>query len=491
MKLSRSTLAGTVLGVVLGAVLTAALLPYLSPAPTAETLTKERKPDYWVAPMDANYRRDKPGKSPMGMDLIPVYSDENAATGGPSRSDKGQISIAPEMINNLSVRTATAEWGALQSSINSVGYVKYDEDRMVHIHPRVEGWVDKLYTKAAGDPVKKGDPLYALYSPQLVNAQEEFLLAVRSDNKRLIQASANRLKVFHIDDAFITALRKTQQVQQTVKFYAPQSGVIDNLPIREGFYVKPDTTMMSIATLEDVWVEVEIFERQVSLIETGLPVAITMDYQPNEIWHGVIDYIYPTLDPQTRTLRVRVRVANKDAALKPNMFAQVAIETKPRPRALLVPRDAVIRTGSQNRVVLALGDGRFKSVAVDLGNSNALYSEIKGGLEPDDQVVVSAQFLLDSESSKTSNFARMSSDEADHRGMDHGAMNHGAMNHGAMNHEAMNHEAMNHETMNHETMNHETMNHETMNHGEMNHGEINDEAMDHSKMNHSKMNHSE
>ena len=285
--------------------------------------------------------------------------------------------------------------------------MQYNQDQLIHIHPRVEGWVETLYVKAAGDQVKQDEPLYTLYSPQLVNAQEEFVLALKRNNPVLIRAAKARLKSLNVSDGFISRLQKSQQVLQNIKFYARQGGVVDELNIREGFYVKPDTSMMSIAQLDEVWVEAEVFERQAELIRVGLPVTMTLDYLSGQRWQGQVDYIYPTLDAKNRTLRVRLRFDNQGHQLKPNMFAQVSIHSQVAEKHLIVPKEAVIRTGSQNRVVVALGEGRFKSVEVTLGRSDAANTEILSGVMADDEVVTSAQFLIDSESSKNSDFKRM------------------------------------------------------------------------------------
>lgn len=374
---------------------------------------EHKQPLYWVAPMDPNYRRDQPGKSPMGMDLIPVYQNE-----GSNADNPGTITISPDVINNLGVRTAKVTRGTMQREINTVGYVQYDEDQLIHIHPRVEGWIEKLYVTAAGNPVRQGDPLYTLYSPQLVNAQEELLLALNRNNARLIKAAEDRLNALQIDSAIIAELKRDRTIKQTLTFYAPQTGVVDNLNIREGFFVKPGTTLMSVGTLNDVWVEAEIFERQAALVNVGLPVTMTLEYLPGRRWQGQVDYVYPTLDPKTRTARIRLRFSNDDQALKPNMFAQVTIYTDAAQDVLMIPRDAVIRTAKQDRVVLALGEGQFKSIAVELGHLNDQYAEIRKGLSAGEGVVTSAQFLLDSESSKSSDFRRL------HHGEEDNSMNH-------------------------------------------------------------------
>ncbi|EEF80689.1 Cobalt/zinc/cadmium efflux RND transporter, membrane fusion protein, CzcB family [Methylophaga thiooxydans] len=353
--------------------------------------------------MDPNYRRDQPGKSPMGMDLIPVYQEnETSMDSGP-----GTITISPDVVNNIGVRTVKAEYLPIHSEIKTVGYVQYDEDKLVHIHPRVEGWVEKLYVKAAGDPIKRGQPLYKLYSPELVNAQEELVLALNRNNVRLIKASEDRLKALQIADSVINQIKQTRKVQQAITFYAPQTGVVDNLNVREGFYVKPGMNLMSVGDLMTVWVEAEIFERQAELVEAGQAVIMTLDYMPGREWLGKVDYVYPTLNDETRTVRVRLRFDNEDYVLKPNMFAQVTIATAEGEEKLMLPTEALIRTGDQDRVVLALGEGKFKSIAVIAGNIGENHVEIISGLEPGEEVVSSAQFLLDSESSKTSDFKRM------------------------------------------------------------------------------------
>ena len=412
MKQPSKNLLLVVMGAALGAVATVLLVANLNKggallAGSPESAARE-KPLYWVAPMDAQYRREKPGKSPMGMDLVPVYARANGA----SEADAGTIEVSPEVVNNLGVRTAMVERRALQTSIRTVGYVQYDEDKLIHIHPRVEGWIEKLYVKASGDPVAQGEPLYELYSPQLVNAQEELLLALKRNNERLIQAAEDRLLALQLSAPFIAELKRGREVRQTVTFRSPQNGVVDNLNVREGFYVKPGTTLMSVGALDDVWVEAEVFERQAALVAVGLPVTMTLDYLPGQKWRGIVDYVYPSLDEQTRTLRIRLRFENEAGTLKPNMFVQVVIQTNQGKDTLIIPREAVIRTGNENRVVLALGEGRFKSVVVSLGQVDERDAQILEGLERGDSVGVSAQFLLDSESSKSAGFMRMHQGDA-------------------------------------------------------------------------------
>lgn len=411
----NTTLLKTLTVLALGAALGFGLSKIFSlsnPEITASNSSTEAKVLYWVAPMDSAYRRDKPGKSPMGMDLVPVYeNDREEDSYGP-----GAVRIAPHIINNLGIRTAKVESKPLHQAISTVGYVQYDEDKLIHIHPRIDGWVEKLYVKAAGNPVEKGQALYTLYSPELVNAQEELMIALKRKNLSLIKAARNRMKALHLSPEFIQELEVKREVQQTITFYSPQEGVVSDLKIREGFYVKPGTTLLSIAQLNQVWVEAEVFERDAALIQKGLPVTMTLDYLPSKTWQGVVDYVYPSLNDKTRTLRVRLKFDNPNFQLKPNMFAQVVIHADKRDNVTLAPKESVIRTGKQDRVVLALGDGQFKSVAVKIGRVNPDSVEILQGLEEGDIVVSSAQFLIDSESSKNSDFKRMdtASDEEDY-----------------------------------------------------------------------------
>lgn len=355
---------------------------------------------YWVAPMDANYRRDEPGKSPMGMDLVPVYADEVDAV-------PGTVKIDPTVVNNLGVRTTRAEKGPLSRRIETVGYISFDEDTLLHVHTRVEGWIEKLAVTATGDAVEKGQLLFELYSPTLVNAQQEYLAAVRSNNTALRSASKDRLVALGVTESEILRLQKNQSPSQRVRVYADSDGVIAHLGVREGIYVTPSTEVLSVARLDRVWVHAEVFERQSAWVIPGQEAVVELDYLPGKLWRGTVDYVYPELDPVTRTLKVRIRFDNEGEYLRPNMFARVALfgtETDP---VVHVPREALIRGGSVNRVVLALGEGRFRSQPVEIGIESGDRVAILDGLAAGDVVVSSGQFLIDSESNIESALSRM------------------------------------------------------------------------------------
>jgi len=362
-----------------------------------------KTPLYWVAPMDANYQRDKPGKSPMGMDLVPVYATSSSTI----TQGVGTIVISPNVVNNLGVRTAIAKKEIIKGEINTVGYVTYDKDKLIHIHPRVEGWIEKLYVKTTGASVVKNQPLYDMYSPELVNAQEEYVLALTRKNTRLINAAENRLMSLNLSMPQIVELKKSKTVKQRITFYAPQNGVVENLKVREGFFVKPGTKLMSIGDLSQVWIEAEVFERQTTQVRLGSKASVTLDFIPGKTFEGKVDFIYPTINLKNRALKVRLRLNNPSGEFKPNMYAKIVIHAHDQSPTLLIPKEALIRTGSQDRVVLALGEGHFKSIAVNVGRFDGDSVEILSGLNEGENVVSSAQFLLDSESSKTSDFERL------------------------------------------------------------------------------------
>lgn len=369
-----------------------------------------KAPLYWVAPMDDSYRRDKPGKSPMGMDLVPVYANDDATSAKSNERSPGTVMIPPNVQHNIGVKVAPVTIGTLQQTVTAVGNVAYDEESIVHIHPRVSGWVDRLFIKSQGEQVEKGQALYTLYSPELVSAQEEYVLALKRGDSRLIDGAAERLRTLGLSKSVIEALQKTRRVTQTVTFNAPQSGVVEALNIREGFYVQPGTTLMSIAQLDTVWVIAEVPEKYAQIIAPHNSAVVTldeMDHGSDAKWESHVEYIYPSLSETTRTLKVRIPLNNNNHTLKPNMFAHVGIKPTQRKAALLVPRSAVIRTAEGAKVVLSDGDGNFKSVRVALGQSDSTHFEVVEGLLPEDDVVVSAQFLIDSESSKSSDFERM------------------------------------------------------------------------------------
>jgi Cu(I)/Ag(I) efflux system membrane fusion protein len=375
------------------------LVPLASAAPQTTAAPGERKILFYRHPMDPGITSDTPQKDSMGMDFIPVYADE---------MESGTvISIAPEVVNNLGVRTAKVERATLARRIDTVGYVDYNESLIGHVHMRTEGWIERLTVNTVGDRVARGQLLFTLYSPTLVNAQEEYVQALERGNERLISAARQKLKALGVSESQVDALTKTRKVERTISVFSHHSGVVSNLNVREGMYVEPATETLSVVDLSSIWLQAEVFERQVAWVQSGQRAEARIPSTPGRVWEGKVDYIYPDLDPRTRTLRVRLRFENPGELLKPNMFAHVSIHADPRAGVLAVPRDAVIRDGEGERVILALGAGRFAPRPVVTGIESEGLVEILEGLAEGEEVVVSAQFLLDSEASLKASFRRM------------------------------------------------------------------------------------
>lgn len=361
---------------------------------------KEKKILYWVAPMDVNYRRNEAGKSPMGMDLVPVYDDgEDGIT----------VKISPSVENNMGVRTAVVKKDKLWRRIDTVGYVDFDENKISHIHLRTKGWIEKLFIKSEGERVKKGQLLFEVYSPELVNAQEEYLQALRSGHRGLSSASRERLEALGISKEQISQLNKKRRASQFVKVFAKQDGIVAKLNVREGMFVIPQKEVMALADLSSVWILAEVFESQADWVKQGQSSEVKLSYLPGREWEGEVEYIYPSLDPKTRTLKVRLRFDNIDEALKPNMFAKVTIYGGAKRDVTIIPREALIRTGNDERVIISVGEGRFQPRDVTAGIESGEFVEIINGVNVGDKVVTSGQFLIDSEASLKASIARMSS----------------------------------------------------------------------------------
>ncbi|MDA8965564.1 efflux RND transporter periplasmic adaptor subunit [Pseudomonadales bacterium] len=363
--------------------------------------------DYWVAPMDPNYRRDAPGKSPMGMDLVPVYKEKhNASDGGGNDA----VRLSPAVINNLGVRTATVKAGVFQSIIETVGFIDYDESKITHVHLRAEGWIEELHVSSVGERVKKGDKLFDVYSPELVNAQGDYIAALQTGRAKIVDASRDRLAALGLPTTVIKEIERTRETKQKITYLAPQDGIVSALNIADGMHVTAKTTTVSLADLSTVWLVVDVFETQVSQIEEGLTAEVRLSYQPDQLWEGRIAYIYPQIDEKTRTLKVRLVFDNPSELLKPNMYADVRLFGNSKPDALSIPREALIQTGSSERVILALDGGRFQPVEVKSGIESGDRVEILDGLREGEKIVTSAQFLIDSEASFTGSTMRMLGD---------------------------------------------------------------------------------
>lgn len=354
-------------------------------------INAQKKPLYWIDSMEPQIHYPAPGKSRMGMELVPVYPDETTA------GEEATIQISPVISNNLGIRTTPVTKKTLARQVDTVGFVEPNEKNINHLHTYADGWIKKLAVKTIGEPVKKGQLLLQLYSPMLVTAQQEYLIALENKSPNLIDASYKRLLALRVSENQIQDLKSTRKAEQLVDVYAPQDGVITTLNIREGAYVTPEMEMMSLVDLSTIWMIAQVFEEQANWIKEGEEARASLSAFPGKVWHGKVDYIYPELDPTTRTLKVRFRFDNPEGVLKPNMYATVTILVSPKQNVMAIPLEALIRTSQGGRVIVALDKGRFQVRPVSIGMESGDQIEILSGLKPGEKVVTSGQFLIDSE----------------------------------------------------------------------------------------------
>lgn len=365
---------------------------------------EERTPLFYRNPMNPAVTSPVPAKDAMGMDYTPVYAE---ASGPNADADAAVVSIDPTLVQNLGVRTEAVTRGSFSQRIDTVGTVSYDEQRVAHIHMRAEGWIERLATHFVGERVQAGAVLFEIYSPALANAQEEFLQALRVGQADLIEASRERLNLLGVDAQQVQALERSRRANSRITVHAPQSGVVTALNVREGMYVTPDIEVMSLADLSSVWLLADVYERQAAWLAVGRMAEVRVSSRPGEVYRGTVEFIYPSLDPKTRTLRARMRFDNPGEVLKPGMYANVQILAAPRENVLSIPRQALIRSGRADRVIVALGEGKFRVAEVVTGLESGDAIEIVTGLQESDRVVVSGQFLLDSEASIKASTLRM------------------------------------------------------------------------------------
>lgn len=364
----------------------------------------EQKITHWVSSMDPTYIRDAPGKDAMGMDLVPVY-DKSGGGGG--------VTIDPATSQNMGVRIAPVVRQDIARSIKTVGVVTADESRQSSINSKVEGWIEKLYVDQTGKPVAKGAPLLEIYSPDLVSAQQEYLLAVRNSERlaenpypeiaagaqRLRDAARTRLKYWDISAKQISALEKNGEPQKTLTLYSPVNGIVMMKNALPGMRVMPGEELLQITDLSRIWVDAQLYEYQLPAVKVGQSAEIILPYSIGTVLRGKIAYIYPTLSGETRTARARIELANPGLELKPEMYVDVQIAGAKQTAALVVPVEAILDSGEQQTVFVALGEGRFEPRIVRTGvRDESGNVEITDGLKEGEQVVISAQFMLDSES---------------------------------------------------------------------------------------------
>jgi len=366
----------------------------------------ERKILYFKDPMHPWITSDKPGKAPdCGMDLVPVYEGEEGM-------EEGVIRIDPTIVQNIGVKIEPVKRMKLTKTIRTVGKVDYDETKIAVVTTKISGWIEKLYVDYTGKFVRKGEPLFEVYSPELVTAQEEYLRAINykesvSGSKdpyiidganQLVESSRKRLLYWDITEEQIKELENTKQVRKTLVFYSPVDGVVIERNVFLGTKVAQGMNLMKIVDLSTVWIYADVYEYELPWVKVGEEAEVELSYIPGKILKGKIVYIYPFLQPETRTVKVRLEFENPGYLLKPDMYVNVNIKSKVAIDALVVPEQSVIRTGKRDVVVVALGGGRFKSVDVKLGVLADGYYQVLEGLHENQNIVTSSHFLIDSES---------------------------------------------------------------------------------------------
>lgn len=366
---------------------------------TGEAACKGKKILHYQAPMDPNYRSPSPGKSPMGMDLVPACEGEEYQA-------EGGISVDPRIRQNMGIRTAVVKKGPLVKTIRTVAHVDYDERRIAIINTKIDGWVEKLYVDYTGQRVRKGQRLLSLYSPKLVSTQEELLLAYRqyridqsSRNRTLVQAAERRLRYWDISQSQIDRIKQSGKAQKNLVIYSPIDGVVVHKNIVAGKFVKAGMDLFRIADLSRVWMYAHIYEMDAPFVKEGQPVEVELPYSPTvEIPAGKVDYIFPWLDRKTRDVKARLAFDNSRGHLKPEMYANVTIQADLGREALLADGAAVIRSGVRNVVFVETGPGSYQPREVRLGVELNGAVEIADGVREGESIVVNGQFMLDSES---------------------------------------------------------------------------------------------
>ncbi len=366
----------------------------------------EKKILYWVAPMNPNYKMDKAGKSPMGMDLVPVYADEEDKPAAKKKNSnkRSSITIPPETIQNMGVRTEKAQMASFGTLVRSYGDVTENVRLQSDISGRVEGWIKDLQVKAEGDTVKKGDLLFKLDSPELISAQQDYISAVKTGIKGRINAAKKRLRSLGVQDMAIKNIKGS--ANPYIPFYATQDGIVSHINIREGSYIKSGMKLIQIQDYSSVWIDVSIAEQDIPYINDTTKVSVSFPNLGLQAQNAKIDYIYPTIDRATRTGRVRLVLDNKNGSIKPGAYADIEFETGVK-RRLSIPSDAILKSKDGDFVVVALKKGRFQPRKVTTGLRYKGRTEILKGLKDNDNIVVSGQFLIDSESALRESFRKM------------------------------------------------------------------------------------
>jgi len=359
---------------------------------TADAAKQERPALYWFDPMYPTQHFNAPGKSPfMDMQLVPKYAD--------GAEDTASVSVSPQLAQNLGMRTAAVVRERLPGGLDAVGSLGYNQRDIANLQARAAGFVERVYDRAPGDVLPAGAPLVDLLIPEWSAAQLEFVAVLASGDSRLIQASRQRLQLLGMPEAVIAQVAKTRQVRPVLTLSTPIAGELQSLEVRAGMSVSAGMSLARINGLGSVWLDSAIPEAQAASVQVGAPVSVALSAYPGQTLAGRVVAVLPSVDPQNRTLTVRSQLPNPDSKLRPGMFASVRLADPDPTPSLLVPSEAVIRTGKRTLVMLAQDEGRYQPREIRIGRESAGRIEVLEGLGEGQKVVTSGQFLLDSEAS--------------------------------------------------------------------------------------------
>ena len=382
----------------------------------AQSLSQEeKKPLFYRSSMNPDVTSPSPAKDAMGMDYVPVYADNEAS------KVVGTVKINPVVVQNIGVRTAIAQRTSISRTIRAVGRVDFDEERTSRLHPKVEGWVEEMRVDKTGQAVAKDDVLLSIYSPKLVSTQQEYLLAlnnlstlskspfeeIRKGAEQLVKSSLERLQLLDVPTHQIKKLERTRTIQKTLHIHAPVNGTVIRIGARQGQFVTPNTELYMMVDLNKVWVYAEVYEYELPWVKLGDEVEMTLASVPGKTFKGSLSYIYPYAESKTRTTKLRLIFDNSESLLRPDMFAQLSIHSDPLDDVIVIPAEAVIRTGDRTQVFIVRGPGKFEPRIVTLGIESNGQVAVLAGVDAGDEVVTSAQFLIDSESKLREATAKM------------------------------------------------------------------------------------
>ena len=378
---------------------------------------EEAKPLFYRNPMNPDVTSPVPAQDSMGMDYVPVYADNE------SSEVAGTVKIDPVVVQNMGVRTAVAKYSAISRTIRALGRVDYDEENMVRLHPKVEGWIEEIFIDKTGQNIMEDDILLSIYSPKLVSTQQEYLLAlnnfsalkkspfveIKKGAEDLVKSSRERLKLLDVPEHQIRELEKTRKIKKSLHVHSPVAGTVIRIGSRQGQYVTPATELYRVVDLSRVWVYASVYEYELPWVKLGDEVEMTLASVPGKTFRGSIAYIYPYAEAKTRTTKVRVVFDNTEGLLRPEMFAEVSIQSDVQKKMVVIPAEAVVRTGERTQVFVARGQGKFEPRIVRLGIESSGEVAVLEGVNEGEVVVTSAQFLMDSESKLREAAAKMMS----------------------------------------------------------------------------------